>query len=254
MMSANNTVRKTALVTGAAARIGASIAEALHARGCDILLHYNSSQEAAQRLADRLNIARSDSAFLVSAELSSPAGVEHLAGATRSRFSRLDILVNNASRFYSTLPGETQAWQWDDLLNSNLRGPYFLVQALLGELRAAQGAVINLVDVHAERPMRGHAVYSISKAGLAMMTRALAKDLGPEIRVNGVAPGAILWPENEPAGKDLRVQRQSILHRTALGRLGEPADIASAVCYLALDAPFITGQILAVDGGRSLNM
>ncbi len=254
MMSANNTAPKTALVTGAAARIGASIAEALHARGCDILLHYNSSQEAAQRLADRLNIARSDSAFLVSAELSSPAGVEHLAGATRSRFSRLDILVNNASRFYSTLPGETQAWQWDDLLNSNLRGPYFLVQALLGELRAAQGAVINLVDVHAERPMRGHAVYSISKAGLAMMTRALAKDLGPEIRVNGVAPGAILWPENEPAGKDLRVQRQSSSTAPPSGRLGEPADIASAVCYLALDAPYITGQILAVDGGRSLNM
>jgi len=254
MMPANNTVPKTALVTGAAARIGASIAEALHARGCDVLLHYNSSQEAAQRLADRLNAARSNSAFLVSAELSSPAGVEHLAGETRSRFRALDILVNNASRFYPTLPGETMAWQWDDLLNSNLRGPYFLVQALLGELRAAQGAVINLVDVHAERPMRGHAVYCISKAGMAMMTRALAKDLGPEIRVNGIAPGAILWPEKEPAGKDLQAQRKSILSRTALRRLGEPADIAGAVCYLALDAPYITGQILAVDGGRSLNM
>jgi len=254
MMPANNTVPKTALVTGAAARIGASIAEALHARGCDVLLHYNSSQEAAQRLADRLNAARSNSAFLVSAELSSPAGVEHLAGETRSRFRALDILVNNASRFYPTLPGETLAWQWDDLLNSNLRGPYFLVQALLGELRAAQGAVINLVDVHAERPMRGHAVYCISKAGMAMMTRALAKDLGPEIRVNGIAPGAILWPEKEPAGKDLQAQRKSILSRTALRRLGEPADIAGAVCYLALDAPYITGQILAVDGGRSLNM
>jgi len=254
MMPANNTVPKTALVTGAAARIGASIAEALHARGCDVLLHYNSSQEAAQRLADRLNAARSNSAFLVSAELSSPAGVEHLARETRSRFRALDILVNNASRFYPTLPGETLAWQWDDLLNSNLRGPYFLVQALLGELRAAQGAVINLVDVHAERPMRGHAVYCISKAGMAMMTRALAKDLGPEIRVNGIAPGAILWPEKEPAGKDLQAQRKSILSRTALRRLGEPADIAGAVCYLALDAPYITGQILAVDGGRSLNM
>jgi pteridine reductase len=191
---------------------------------------------------------------LVSAELSSPAGVEHLAAETKSRFSRLDVLVNNASRFYSTLPGETQAWQWDDLLNSNLRGPYFLVQALLSELRLARGTVINLVDVHAERPMRAHAVYCVSKAGLAMMTRALAKDLGPEIRVNGVAPGAILWPESEPAGKDLQAQRQSILRRTALGRLGEPSDIASAVCYLALDAPYITGQILAVDGGRSLNM
>jgi pteridine reductase len=253
-MSANNTAPKTALVTGAAARIGASIVEALHERGCDVLLHYNSSQEAARRLADRLNTARSDSAFLVSAELSSPAGVEHLASETKSRFSRLDILVNNASRFYPTLPGETLAWQWDDLLNSNLRGPYFLVQALLGELRAAQGAVINLVDVHADRPMRGHAVYCISKAGMAMMTRALARELGPGIRVNGVAPGAILWPENEQAGIDKQGGRQAILSRTALGRIGEPADIAGAVCYLALDAPYITGQILAVDGGRSLNM
>ena len=258
MMSANNTVPKTApktaLVTGAAARIGASIAQALHARGCDVLLHYNSSQEAAQRLADRLNTARSRSAFVVSGELSSPAGVEHLAGATRSRFSALDILVNNASRFYPTLPGETQAWQWDDLLNSNLRGPYFLVQALLGELRAAQGVVINLVDIHAERPMRGHAVYCISKAGIAMMTRALAKELAPEIRVNGVAPGAILWPENEQLENNKQGTRQAVLSRTALGRPGEPADIAGAVCYLALDAPYVTGQILTVDGGRSLNM
>ena len=241
-------------MTGAAARIGASVAEALHARGCDVLLHYNSSQEAARRLADRLNSTRSNSAFLVSAELSSPAGVEHLARETRSRFNRLDVLVNNASRFYPTLPGETQTWQWDDLLNSNLRGPYFLVQALLAELRAAQGAVINLVDVHAERPMRGHAVYCISKAGMAMMTRALAKDLGPEIRVNGIAPGAILWPEYEHQGNDKQGEREAILSRTALGRIGQPADIAGAVCFLALDAPYITGQILAVDGGRSLNM
>jgi pteridine reductase len=254
MMSANNTVSKTALVTGAAARIGASIAEALHERGCNVLLHYNSSEEAARQLADRLNAARPESAFLASADLSRPAGVEHLAGVARSHFSRLDILVNNASRFYSTRPGDTQAWQWDDLLNSNLRGPYFLVQALLEELRAAQGTVVNLVDIHAERPMRNHVVYSISKAGLAMMTRALASELAPEIRVNGVAPGAILWPENEPAGNVKQGEREAILGRTPMGQLGVPADIANAVCYLALDAPYVTGQILAVDGGRSLNM
>jgi len=254
MMSANNTGLKIALVTGAAARIGASIAAALHARGCNVLLHYNSSRDAAQRLADRLNTARSSSAFLVSAELSSPAGVESLAGEIKSRFKALDILVNNASRFYPTRPGETHAWQWDDLLNSNLRGPYFLVQALLTELRSAQGTVVNLVDVHADRPMRDHAVYCISKAGLAMMTRALAKDLGPEIRVNGVAPGAILWPETEQPGTGKQDPRQAILSRTALGRIGEPADIAGAVCYLALDAPYITGEILTVDGGRSLYM
>ncbi len=248
MMTANNTAPRTALVTGAAARIGASVAEALHDRGCDVLLHYNASRQAAQKLADRLNATRPDSVFPVSADLSHPSGVEYLAAEAKSHFSRLDILVNNASRFYATLPGETQAWQWDDLMNSNLRGPYFLVQALLDELRAAGGTVINLVDIHAERPMQGHAVYCISKAGMAMMTRALAKELAPTIRVNGIAPGAILWPEHEQPGKE------AILSRTALGHIGEPADIAGAVCYLALNAPYITGQILAVDGGRSLNM
>ena len=253
-MSDNNTAPKTALVTGAAARIGACVAEALHVRGCDVLLHYNSSQDSAQRLADRLNTTRSNSVFPVSAELSSPGGVECLVQETKARFSRLDILVNNASRFYPTLSGDTQVWQWDDLMNSNLRGPYFLVQALLGELRAARGTVINLADIHAERPMPGHAVYSISKSGVAMMTRALATELAPEIRVNGVAPGAILWPENESPGNNKQDGRQAILDRIALGRLGEPEDIAGAVCYLALDAPYVTGQILAVDGGRSLNM
>ena len=162
----------------------------------------------------------------------------------------LDILVNNASRFYPTQAGRTLAWQWDDLVNSNLRGPYFLVQALLEDLRTAGGSIINILDIHADRPMPGHAVYCISKAGLAMMTQALATELGPSIRVNGVAPGAILWAENEPdAG-----EKQTILDRTALGRTGEPGDIASAVAYLALDAPYVTGQILAVDGGRSLNI
>lgn len=242
--------RKTALVTGAAARIGAATITALHERGCDVLLHFNSSREPAQRLVDELNAKRSESAALAQADLSSPAGVASLAEQVSARFSRLDVLVNNASRFYPTAAGETQAWQWDDLINSNLRGPYFLVQALLGELRTAGGSVINILDVHADRPMKGHAVYCISKAGLAMMTRALAQELGPSIRVNGVAPGAILWPENEPDS----AEKQSILGRTALGRLGDPSDIASAVVYLALDAPYVTGQILAVDGGRSVNL
>ena len=242
--------RKTALVTGAAARIGAATITALHERGCDVMLHYNSSRESAQHLADELNAKRSESAALAQADLSSPAGVASLAEQVSARFGRLDVLVNNASRFYPTAAGETQAWQWDDLINSNLRGPYFLVQALLGELRTAGGSVINILDVHADRPMKGHAVYCISKAGLAMMTRALAQELGPSIRVNGVAPGAILWPENEPDS----AEKQSILRRTALGRLGDPSDIASAVVYFALDAPYVTGQILAVDGGRSVNL
>jgi pteridine reductase len=242
--------RKTALITGAAARIGAEISRTLHDRGCDVLIHYNSSDSAAQQLADQLNGRREHSAFVAQADLSSPDGLEQLAGEVRKRFEQLDILVNNASRFYPTAMGKTQAWQWDDLLNSNLRGPYFLVQALLGELKIAGGSVVNIVDIHAERPMPGHAVYCMSKAGLAMMTQALAQELAPSVRVNGVSPGAILWPANEIESQE----KQTILDRIALERIGNPADIASAVAFLCLDAPYITGQILAVDGGRTLNV
>jgi len=241
---------KTALVTGAAARIGAAIASALHQRGCNLVLHYNANRDGADALAGRLNAARPGSALTAQADLSTAAGIDELAERTRGAYGRLDVLVNNASRFYPTEVGRTQAWQWEDLLNSNLRGPWFLVQALLGELRQSGGSIVNILDVHAERPMPGHAVYCISKAGLAMMTLALARELGPELRVNGVSPGAILWPEQEPGA----AEKQAILGRTALGRLGDPADIASAVAYLALDAPYVTGQILAVDGGRSLNI
>ena len=248
--SESHSKQKTALVTGAAARIGAAVAMALHERGCRVLLHFNANAEGAEDLAERLNRRRSDSAFTAQADLSTAAGVEALAQTARDRFERLDVLVNNASRFYPTPAGETQLWQWEDLINSNLRGPWFLVQALLGRLRAAGGSVVNILDVHAERPMKGHAVSCMTKAGLAMMTKALARELGPDIRVNGVAPGAILWPQAEPG----EVEKQAILGRTALQRLGDPGDIASAVAYLALDAPYVTGQILAVDGGRSLNM
>ena len=242
--------KTTALVTGAAARIGASIAERLHERGCDVLLHCNSSLDRAEALAERLNERRQGSAAVAQADLSSPSGVEALAEALRNSFGRLDVVVNNASRFYVTHVGETKAWQWDDLVNSNLRGPYFLVQALLPELRTGGGAVVNIVDIHADRPMPDHGVYCISKAGLAMMTKAMAAELGPAIRVNGVSPGAILWPEHEMDD----AARRAILDRTVMGRAGEAADIATAVAYLALDAPYVTGQILAVDGGRSLNM
>jgi len=241
---------RVALVTGAAARIGASIAAALHGRGCDLLLHCNSNRAGADSLAERLDDARPGSVEVIQADLSGQASFDALADQIHAAFGRLDVLVNNASRFYATPVGSTLAWQWEDLLNSNLRGPWFLVQAVLPDLQASRGSVVNILDVHAERPMRGHAVYCISKAGLAMMTKALASELGPAVRVNGVSPGAILWPEVEPA----EAEKRSILGRTTLARLGEPADIASAVVYLALDAPFVTGQILAVDGGRSLNM
>lgn len=242
--------RKTVLVTGAAVRIGAAISKILHSRGCEVMLHYNSKGEQAQSLADKLNAESPKSVSTVQGDLSSSADIDAIAARVEESFGRLDVLVNNASRFYPTPVGDTQAWQWDDLVNSNLRGPYFLIQALLDPLRIAGGSVVNILDVHAERPMREHSVYCISKAGLAMMTRFLAQELAPSIRVNGVSPGAILWPEDEPQAAD----KQAILQRTALGRLGDPSDIASAVAYLALDAPYVTGQILAVDGGRSLNI
>jgi pteridine reductase len=238
------------LVTGAAKRIGACIAETMHARGCDVFLHYHNSSEAVERLAEKLNGQRPGSASIVQADLGSNQEIRQLAEEVKSTTAQLDLLVNNASRFFPTSVGATTMQQWDDLMDSNLRGPYFLVQSLLPELSAAGGSVVNLVDIHAVKPMHNHAVYCMAKAGLQMMTLALAKDLGPEIRVNGVAPGAILWPEQE----DSTEYQQKILSKVVMGRAGTPEDIASAVAYLGLDAPYVTGQILAVDGGRSLNI
>ena len=243
-------VRQVALITGAARRIGACIAETLHGRGCDVFLHYHSSSEAVDSLARKLNAARSGSASVVQADLGDMQGIERMAGMVKSEAGRLDILVNNASRFYPTTVGATTTEQWDDLMDSNLRGPYFLTQAVSGMLAAAGGSVVNLLDVHAVRPMRQHAVYCMAKAGLQMMTLALAQELGPEVRVNGVAPGAILWPEQDIDSD----YQQMILSKTVMGRAGSPQDIASAVAYLGLEAPYVTGQVLAVDGGRSVNI
>ena len=239
-----------ALVTGAARRIGASIATRLHGRGFNLFLHYNGSADEALSLADAFNEERRDSAWVVQANLGEPEQLERLAETVRARTDQLDLLVNNASRFFPTQAGSTTVDEWDALMDSNLRGPYFLTQSLLGVLSNAGGSIVNLLDIHANRPMKGHAVYCMAKAGLQMMTYALAKELGPTIRVNGVAPGAILWPEQELDAK----HQQSILDRVVMGRSGAPEDIASAVVYLGLDAPYVTGQVLAVDGGRSLNI
>ncbi len=244
----------TALITGAARRIGACIGETLHQRGCDVFLHYHSSSDSVIELAAKLNAKRSGSASVIQADLGNFADIEKLADQLRAKADSLDLLVNNASRFFPTQVGSTTPQQWDDLLDSNLRGAYFLTQALLPELAIAGGSVVNLLDVHASRPMRGHAVYCVAKAGLQMMTLALAKDLGPQIRVNGVAPGAILWPEQDSSSEEQQEIRQEILQKTVMGRAGEPQDIASAVAYLGLDATYVTGQVLAVDGGRSLNI
>ena len=239
-----------ALITGSARRIGACIAETLHQRGCNVFLHFHRSRDAVDQLADKLNRSRTASAIVVQADLGQAEDINHLAGKVKNHTGQLDLLVNNASSFFPTTPGTTTQLQWDDLMNSNLRGPYFLTQALLPELATAGGCIINLLDVHAERPLRKHAVYCMAKAGLRMMTLALARDLGPQVRVNGIAPGAILWPEQElnPG------HQKNILDKTVLGRAGRPEDIASAVAYLGLDTPYVTGQVLAVDGGRSLNI
>jgi len=241
---------KTALVTGAARRIGACIAQILHQRGCEVFLHYHTSADAVSDLAQTLNGLRPGSAHLLRADLGDLAAIERLASQVREQAGSLDLLVNNASQFFPTEVGSTSTSQWDALMDSNLRGPYFLTQALVKELALAGGSVVNLLDVHAVRPMPGHAVYCMAKAGLQMMTLALARELGPQIRVNGVAPGAILWPEHESSS----IAQQAILDKTVMGRAGRPEDIASAVAYLGLDAPYVTGQVLAVDGGRSLNI
>jgi pteridine reductase len=214
-----------------------------------VYLHYNTSNTEVEQLAEELNVLRPDSALIVRADLGDDEGIERLAGQVRAGAGRLDLLVNNASRFFPTAPGATTKRQWNELMDSNMRGPYFLTQALLPELAAASGSVINILDVHAVRPMSGHAVYCMAKAGLQMMTMALAKDLGPQIRVNGVAPGAILWPEAQSSPE----LQEKILEKTIMGRCGTPEDIAAAVAYLGLEAPYVTGQVLAVDGGRSLN-
>lgn len=240
----------TVLVTGAARRIGACIAETLHTRGCQVFLHYHNSAAEVDQLAAKLNAQRSRSAIVVQADLGDEQSLNEMVARIKAETDHLDLLVNNASQFFPTVVGSTTSKQWDDLMNSNLRGAYFLTQALLPELSVGGGSVINLLDVHASKPMPGHAVYSTAKAGMQMMTLALAKELGPKIRVNGVAPGAILWPEHEMTSENQR----EILDKTVMQKAGSPEDIASAVAYLGLDAPYVTGQILAVDGGRSLNM
>jgi pteridine reductase len=242
---------RVALVTGAAQRIGAAIARELHAAGCNVLLHCRSSRAEADALAAELNAMRRDSAAVLQADLTQLPQVEQLAAAAIAHWSHIDLLVNNASGFFPTPVGTVNEPEWDSLFASNLKGPFFLSQALVPALRERRGAIVNIVDVYAELPLAQHAVYTMAKAGVAMMTRALAQELGPDVRVNGVAPGAILWPaEENPELGGAKVE--ALLAQTALKRIGDPADIARAVRYLGLEAGYVTGQILAVDGGRTL--
>lgn len=239
---------KAALITGGARRVGAAIARRLHAAGANVLLHYRDSQAEAAKLESELNALRAKSAATVKADLLAPIAPRALINAARSAFGRLDLLVNNASSFFAVEIGAIEASHWEELMGSNLRAPLFICQEAAPDLAAHEGAIVNIVDIHADRPLKGYPLYSIAKSGLAALTRSLALELAPRVRVNGVAPGAILWPDD---GQFDERERARIVATTPLGRVGSPEDIAQAVHFLAC-APYVTGQVIAVDGGRSI--
>jgi len=239
---------KTVLITGGARRVGATIARTLHGAGANLAIHYRNSSKDATALAADLNAARAKSAVTFKADLLDLDKLPALVEFAVSSFGSLDVLVNNASTFYPTKVGEITAKAWDDLMGSNLKAPLFLSQAAAPALKKSRGLIINLVDIHALRPLRDHTVYCCAKAGLHMLTRSLAKELGPDVRVNGISPGPVMWPEH---GSD-EAARKKIIQRTILQKMGTPEDIARTALFFAASAPFITGQILAVDGGRSV--
>ena len=240
------------LITGAARRVGAEISRTLHAAGANVVLHYRDSTTEAAALAAELNTRREKSALAVRRDLADIAALPVLIAEIVQHFGRLDALVNNASSFFSTPVGSIDAAAWDDLIGSNLKGPLFLSQAAAPQLAMANGCIVNITDIHAERPLKGYPLYCAAKAGLLGLTRALALELAPAVRVNAVAPGAIEWPENDsdfPAAA-----RAAIIDHTLLKRVGSPADIARTVKFLVFDAPYITGQVINVDGGRTAHL
>lgn len=238
------------LVTGGARRVGAAIVRHLHAAGCSVAIHYRHSSGEADALAQELNAARPESVAIFAAALEDETTLPPLVAAVIERFGRLDGLVNNASAFYPTPIGETTPAQWDDLFAANARAPFFLAQAATPALREANGAIVSIVDIYAERPLAGHVVYSMAKAALVMLTQALAKDLAPEVRVNAVAPGAILWPASGKPEEAAEV----LIAKTPLAHKGDPVDVAEAVRWLLMDARYTTGQVIRVDGGRALSI
>jgi pteridine reductase len=242
---------KVVLVTGGAKRVGAAIVRRLHREGASVMLHYRGSEREASALRSELNAARANSVALVQADLLDLAGLAEIVRNAINRFERIDALVNNASAFFPTPVGEITQATWESLIGANLRAPLFLSQAAAPHLKKTNGAIVNITDIHADRPLKNYVIYSIAKAGLAGLTRSLARELGPEVRVNGVAPGPIAWPED---GSFDEVTRQRVISNTILRRTGEPDDVARAVYYLIAEAPYVTGQIIAVDGGRSINL
>jgi len=243
---------KTVLVTGGAKRVGAAIARRLHAAGANIIIHYRSSLNEALALCLELNASRKDSAQCVQADLVAVAELKPMVEEAIRCFGRLDALVNNASSFYATPLAAIDESQWLDLVGTNLKAPMYLAQAAAEELRRRNGCIVNIADIHAERPMQGHLLYNVAKSGLVALTKSLAQEMAPQIRVNAVAPGVIVWPEGD-AWQDAE-QRKRIVAHTLLKREGEPDDIAKTVQFLIADAPYITGQVIAVDGGRSINI
>ena len=240
------------LITGGAKRVGAAICRALHANGANLMIHYRSSANEARALQAELNLQRANSVAIIQADLLHVAGLANLIAETVRQFGKLNVLINNASSYYPSEIGHIDEAKWHDLMGSNLKAPLFLSQAAAPELRKNHGCIVNITDMHVERPKKGYVVYSVAKAGLVTLTKSLAHELSPEVRVNAVAPGPVQWPDNNPQFDE--VYRQRVINQTLLKRVGEPEDIAKAVKFLIYDAPFITGHVLAVDGGRSLNL
>ncbi len=238
------------MITGGARRVGAAISRRLHAQGANLMLHYRASVNDARGLQHELNALRPNSVALIQADLLNVATLPNLVKETLSQFGSLDILINNASSFFPTAIGDVTEKAWDDLIGTNLKAPLFLSQAAAPELRKRHGCIVSIVDIHAEYPLKNYVVYTVAKGGLLALTRSLARELGPEVRVNGVSPGAILWPESGEWQDE--VARQRIVNQIVLKRVGEPGDIAKAVEFLVSAAPYVTGQILAIDGGRSI--
>ncbi len=243
---------KVVLITGGAKRVGSSICRLLHDGGAKLMIHYRNSVGEARALQSELNLQRPNSAAIIQGDLLNLAVLPSLIQETVSHFGHLDVLINNASSYYATEIGEIGDDQWEDLIGTNLKAPLFLAQAAAHELRKQQGCIINITDMHVERPKKGYVVYSVAKAGLVTLTKSLAQELGPDVRVNAIAPGPVLWPEDNPQFDE--VYRQRVISQTLLKRIGEGDDVAKAVRFLIQDAPFITGQVIAVDGGRSLNL
>jgi pteridine reductase len=240
---------KIVLITGGAKRVGAAICRRLHAAGASLMLHYRASAGEARLLQAELNHIRANSVALIQADLLELGKLPKLIEQTVETYGRLDALVNNASSFFPTPVGDISAEAWDDLIGTNLRAPLFLAQAAAPALKKTQGAIVNIADIHADRPLKNYVVYSTAKAGLIGLTRSLARELAPEVRVNAIAPGPILWPD-DPSFDEL--SRQRIISHTPLRREGTPEDIAKAVQFLLADAPYVTGETINVDGGRHM--